>query len=482
MLRLKMSDAREQGQEPVAFVGRRLAQAWYLSVAMAWGMYLMAYTYYAVHIVGGDEDEAVELSTRFTVVYACGSLVGSPVLGRLSDSIGRRRIMLLGATANLAGFAALGASPTVVSYLCVGAAVGALDATTAVARACIVDFVAEASMNEAALAGSSADYWLSRQCYALVGRPPETAVEALMVENTVLVCHGHVGMIIGVVLGEVAKHFLGARWTIACAGLSLAPIILALLLRFPETRHAREDAPHLARIAARLKSSTRLGVLLAAYALAALGVLGINAVALYFLEDVAGLGGLDVLLLVLEALLLAPLGALVALRSVAPRLGLAATLAALAAVSSLGSLAIALTPFLPVQGLLLPAATLYFLGFNLMPLAVAPLSDDVPYDDQGTLQGLVYALAVAATLLGAELATALYTSLSPYLPFLACAGLTALAGSLFYAAGDPPASPADGAMMASFLAGTAADRSAAPDASPTLVPLLPPPPPKKTSP
>eukprot|EP00630_Chrysocystis_fragilis_P003442 CAMPEP_0197393988 /NCGR_PEP_ID=MMETSP1165-20131217/4630_1 /TAXON_ID=284809 /ORGANISM="Chrysocystis fragilis, Strain CCMP3189" /LENGTH=417 /DNA_ID=CAMNT_0042919669 /DNA_START=100 /DNA_END=1353 /DNA_ORIENTATION=+ len=390
----------------------------------SWGTYLVLYTWFVEYRVCDADDDgcAVELTTYWTMIYAASQFIGSPILGRLTDSVGRRPVLLVGCAVNVVGFPVMAFASNKWSYLAAAGIMGFLDATSAIVKATTVDFVATHST----IAGSDRDHPSARLCYSLIGSRPNDTRGAVTVELAVLNAHSVIGMIVGICLGELLYWMIGLRLAVAAAGAWLAPIAFVLFAYFPETRHAH--APHKP-----FTMTRRLALMLVAYFFVNSAVYGLGNVLLYYGEDHVGFGSIDVTAVTIEAFLIAPLGSFLSLRHLVPRFGYSTTFAGL---SLLGA-SIVSVAFVADRALLYVLLTLYFFSYSTIPLANGPISSAVSYAEQGSLQGAVYALLVAATLAASEVSLLMYQR-DPRSPFILTAFISLLAALLFKLAGDEP--------------------------------------------
>ena len=79
---------------------RKCAYVYYFSCSMAWGIWSVVYTYFLEGVGGMSSSRAASISTFQWLAYATAQVLSNPVLGTLSDTIGRRPVLLLGASIN----------------------------------------------------------------------------------------------------------------------------------------------------------------------------------------------------------------------------------------------------------------------------------------------------------------------------------------------------------------------------------------------
>ena len=470
------------GTDGVA-TGRHLGQAWFFCIMMSWGIFAETYTFFVSKKIYGndddDDDRSVTLTTYWAICYALAQFVGTPILGALSDVAGRRPILMVGVAVDILGFPVIAAFPNPTVFLGCGLVMGLLDATSAIVKATIVDFVTEtvARGEFDAIAGGDADYALARLSYSFFrggDGPPEKTLtrEALTSEYALLNAYAVLGMVVGVALGELLYDEVGLRLAMACSGLLLLPVAGLLLARFPETRHgdaseadaaeadaaapsfrrsgSQSEAEHdplkgLRRSVGLFFRTPRIAKLAAGTFALAVGIYGCQSIVLYYGEDVFGLGSVDIMIVLFEATLIAPACSYVAVRVFVPAYGAADTFAGLGLVSLAGSVFIGLvtTPALFFAGV-----PFFFVGYAVLPIAFGPMANEIPYHDQGRFQGAIYGLCTVASLVGYYVFLVLYQhtydSAVPGAVFLAVACVNAVAIAFYHAAGNAP--PGTGAL------------------------------------
>ena len=196
------------GTDGVA-TGRHLGQAWFFCIMMSWGIFAETYTFFVSKKIYGndddDDDRSVTLTTYWAICYALAQFVGTPILGALSDVAGRRPILMVGVAVDILGFPVIAAFPNPTVFLGCGLVMGLLDATSAIVKATIVDFVTEtvARGEFDAIAGGESDYALARLSYSFFrggDGPPEKTLtrEALTSEYALLNAYAVLGMVVGV--------------------------------------------------------------------------------------------------------------------------------------------------------------------------------------------------------------------------------------------------------------------------------------------
>ena len=135
-------------------------------------------------------------------------------------------------------------------------------------------------------------------------------------------------------------------------------------------------------------------------------------VLMFYCEDNYGLTTLGVMYMIVEAILVIPMCSLLIPRLLKPRVGYACSFATVLAVSAAGAILLASSR---AQWLLFVSVGLFVVGFSALPLIPGPISDEVPHRDQGRLQGVVYATALAAHMVGSSSFLALYLEAAHYI-------------------------------------------------------------------
>jgi DHA1 family tetracycline resistance protein-like MFS transporter len=339
------------------------------------------------------------LGVLFTA-YSAAQLVGAAVLGRFSDRIGRRPVLLLSLAGSAASFAASAFAPSLVALAAARALAGLFGGSISTAQAYVADVTrpedrAPAMGRLGAAIGSG-----------FVAGP---AVGALLAAG------GH---------GFRAAALLAAG--LAVVNLGAAAVRLREPVRPPDGRPAGDRRLRLTGLGASLRLPVVGPVLMAGF-LVMFGFVAMETTLAFlaarrFGTDERGLGGIlvfvGVVLIAFQAGLIGPLTRRFGERGVAIAgcVGVALALAGLPFAPGLPQAFVALGALAAGQALANPSlATL--------------LSRAAGVDEQGAVLGLGQSLAAAARAVGPLAAGALY-DLAPPAPYLLGAALAVLAALL----------------------------------------------------
>ena len=271
---------------------RLLAQAWIFALDISYGMFGTLSSYFLTEIIfdADDDENAVKLSTYYMIVWCSCNFLMAPVGGAITDILGRRPILLIGALTDTLVFPFMAAIRTPTVVLVGAACVGTLDCTYNVCKSIIVDAVVAGSKNargdpgycEDLEFGGPRDWWPSRLLYryAFADAPGDVGL-ALTRELSVLNIMSIFGLLVGVWLGEALALSIGVRWAFACVGAILLPTDLWLAAALPESLEDAQPARRCCGLPSRattksvlnpvrsirlLCSSTRTAALVATYA------------------------------------------------------------------------------------------------------------------------------------------------------------------------------------------------------------------------
>jgi DHA1 family tetracycline resistance protein-like MFS transporter len=300
--------------------------------------------------------------------YSAAQLVGASLLGRLSDRVGRRPVLLMSLAGSAASFLIFGLAGSLWVLLAARALAGLFGGSIAAAQAVIAD----------------------------VTTPGERARYMGLLGASI-----GLGFVFGPALGSGLARFGFGAAAFTAAGLAAANLVFAVL-RLPETRsseqrqhpHSRLDWSHLLD-ALRHRS---IGRLLTATFLSTLGFVAMEATFALLGEARLGLdaGRLGLVFAYVGVVMVIVQGGLVG--RLAQRFGerALATVGALLMAASLGTL-----PFAPSLGAALVVLGGLAIGQGLTtPMLATLLSRAADADEQGGTLGLGQSIAAAARAVG----------------------------------------------------------------------------------
>jgi DHA1 family tetracycline resistance protein-like MFS transporter len=338
---------------------------------VGFGIILPLLPYYAE----GFGATGVWVGALFTA-YSAAQFLGAPALGRLSDRVGRRPVLLLSLAGSAVSLFVSGLAPTLVLLLAARALAGLFGGSITAAQAVIADLTA----------------------------PEERAKYMGFLGASI-----GLGFVFGPAMGASLARFGFGTAAFAAAGLAAANLVFAFF-RLPETRAPARRALASSRFGLRpLAVGLRhpnVGRLLGAMFLSTLAFVAMEATfallgEVRFALDARRLG---LVFTYVGIVIVIVQGGLVG--RLAPRFGerALATVGALVMAGSLAAL-----PFVPSFGIALAALGGLAVGQGLMsPMLATLLSRSSGADEQGGLLGLGQSLAAAARAVGPLAAGWLY--------------------------------------------------------------------------
>jgi DHA1 family tetracycline resistance protein-like MFS transporter len=359
---------------------------------VGFGIILPLLPYYAE----GFGATGVWVGALFTA-YSAAQFLGAPALGRLSDRVGRRPVLLLSLAGSAVSLFVSGLAPTLVLLLAARALAGLFGGSITAAQAVIADLTA----------------------------PEERAKYMGFLGASI-----GLGFVFGPAMGASLARFGFGTAAFAAAGLAAANLVFAFF-RLPETRAPARRALASSRFGLRpLAVGLRhpnVGRLLGAMFLSTLAFVAMEATfallgEVRFALDARRLG---LVFTYVGIVIVIVQGGLVG--RLAPRFGerALATVGALVMAGSLAAL-----PFVPSFGIALAALGGLAVGQGLMsPLLATLLSRSSGADEQGGLLGLGQSLAAAARAVGPLAAGWLYDR-GVEIPYVIAAALMLVAAAL----------------------------------------------------
>jgi DHA1 family tetracycline resistance protein-like MFS transporter len=359
---------------------------------VGFGIILPLLPYYAE----GFGATGVWVGALFTA-YSAAQFLGAPALGRLSDRVGRRPVLLLSLAGSAVSLFVSGLAPTLVLLLAARALAGLFGGSITAAQAVIADLTA----------------------------PEERAKYMGFLGASI-----GLGFVFGPAMGASLARFGFGTAAFAAAGLAAANLVFAFF-RLPETRAPARRALASSRFGLRpLAVGLRhpnVGRLLGAMFLSTLAFVAMEATfallgEVRFALDARRLG---LVFTYVGIVIVIVQGGLVG--RLAPRFGerALATVGALVMAGSLAAL-----PFVPSFGIALAALGGLAVGQGLMsPMLATLLSRSSGADEQGGLLGLGQSLAAAARAVGPLAAGWLYDR-GVEIPYVIAAALMLVAAAL----------------------------------------------------
>lgn len=439
---------------------RILAQAWIFALDISYGMFGTLSSYFLTEVIfdADDDEKAVGLSTYYMIVWCSCNFLVAPVAGAITDVVGRRPILLIGALTDTLAFPLMAAARTPTAVLAGAACVGCLDCTYNVCKSIIVDAVMARQKNargsphfcEDLEFGGARDWWPSRLLYRYAFSVSDDGKGdvslALTRELSVLNVISIFGLLVGVWLGEALALSIGVRWAFAAIGLVLVPTDLWLAAALPEsledahhpgtrclgvpTRRTTASVLNPARSARLLLSSTRTGALVATYFLGNLGLYGISSIILYWLEDHFKFSSLQITAAYFNSIAVGPFVSLAIVAYGVPCVGYHRSYALAFAVGTAGAVLIATVATSPLSLFLL--VDVFCVAFAPLPLLVGSIAADVPYEEQGRIQGAVYSMSTGATVLGSIAFLQVYDAANGATVVAVVAGLFAVCAAICF--------------------------------------------------
>lgn len=456
---------------------RRLAQAWIFALDISYGMYGTLSSYFLTEIIYGtdDDEKAVGLSTYYMIVWCSCNFLTAPVLGSVTDLAGRRPILLIGALTDTLAFPFMAAARTPTAVLLGAACIGTLDCTYNVCKSIIVDAVVAAKRNGARGSkdfcedldfGGPRDWWPSRLLYGHAFKGGASSVDLPLLltrELSVLNVYSIFGLLLGVWLGETLMLSIGVRLAFACVGVVLLPADLWLAYALPESL---EDAPPARRCCGVPSRATtknvlnpmtslrflcgnshRVRALVCTYFVGNLGLYGVSSIILYWLEDHFKFGSVQITSMYFNSIIVGPVVSLFIVSYAVPVVGYCRSYACAFAVGTAGAALVATLQRATAAEtwLLFVLVNVFCVAFAPLPLLVGSIAAEVPYEEQGRIQGAVYSLSTGATVIGSIAFLQVYDAANGATVVAIIAGLFGLCAALCACTRDR--SPEDGPVL-----------------------------------
>lgn len=354
------------------------------------------------------------------MLYGLCQFFCNPIAGTISDRIGRRPVLLFGCAVDCVVFFAYGFVPYAWAFIALGGVMGVFDGSNTACFATVVDATTQGFMIPGAPlpGGSARELWLTRALYwaardpktaaaHAAGEPPDMNYEFSLI-YMIMWAWSLTGMIFGIMWASMLVDYLGYGYTLASAGVLLAPCWIYLAATQPETLPAESRAPvTMEAICDALTSQMtsvrllcfnhRLRLLTAINFISTTMIYGAQNILLYWYEYKFDFNSGETALILIEMLVMLTFWGFVLVRFSLKRFGFSATFGG----TLFATGAVTLGQCFAYDGY----AMFLFGAFtsalwSVQPLIGATMTPEVPYEDQGRLQGALYSLQMLANLIG----------------------------------------------------------------------------------
>ena len=394
-------------------LARNNVYLYYFYQSLSWGIFVELYTYLATDtICGGDTACGTALGTYNSMLYGLCQFLSNPVMGTISDRIGRRPVFLFGAGADVVVFTLYGVFPTYWGFLLLGGVMGLLDGSNSACFAVIVDCVTRGFMTGAPLPGDSdRELCFTKLLYSCARAPssregePDMNYEFSLI-YMVMWAWSLSGMIVGIAISTATVGYLGLAGGMASAGVLLLPYWLYLACYQPETlansqplrcRHLCSAFVNQAKSVRLLLHNRRMTLLTLINFISTTAVYGNQNILLYWYEYKFGFGPGDTALILVESLVMLTVWGFLLVRICVKAYGFSASFGwtmFLVGLLYTGQCFVYNGTAVALFGLFTSAL------WAIQPLVGATATPEIPYEDQGRLQGALYSLQMMANLIG----------------------------------------------------------------------------------
>ena len=393
---------------------------------LAWGIFFEVYSFYVTDgICDGDSARGAAVATYNSMLYGFCQFFSNPINGSISDSVGRRPVLIVGCLSCGLGFCAYGLLPYVQAYLLIGVAVGLTNGSNTASFATLVDCVTQGlAAPTPRLPGSGPrELCLTRLFYSLA-RDPATAARAtggadgakpefdlnyeLSLVYMVLWAWSLLGMLMGIGVATLLLQYVSYQDVMSVSGVVLLPLAVYMAACHPETlppskrkevsaRLLRDAVCNQVRSITLLASNKRIGQLSAINFLVTCAIYGQQTIVLFWLEYKFAFSSNETALALVLSLVTISFWGWFTLRYGLTNLGYSKSFQWL-----LVLVGVAMTTQCFVYSGNWQFAFLAFRSamWCVQPLVTATMTPEVEYEDQGRLQGAIYGVQMLGNLAG----------------------------------------------------------------------------------
>lgn len=346
---------------------------------------------------------------RSTMVYSIVIFLMAPILGAMSDSLGRRIMLISGALLDAVTFFVWGTATNAYLWVWVSVLMG-FDGSSLAGYTVMVD---AAVVIPASMIGGPDDWWITRYVY-WCARPVEYDLSKADLSTEIncafilLNCLSILGLILGGILAEIVYYSAGIFWGMSSAGFVMLLSVVILYLYMPETLLAAQRKEFKLEMALEaltdqiksvemFTSSALLAALAVFYLFTSLFVMATWNVLLYWLEDKFSFAETQVEYLLLGVYFIIPPVAILINSRGFPAFGFERVFTVVYAISALGSL---MTNFVTDNAWLYVVIYMQAGSWACYILVLGVATPLVGYEDAGRLQGAMYSISTIGSLVG----------------------------------------------------------------------------------
>mmetsp|Transcript_15218 Transcript_15218/g.19745 ORF Transcript_15218/g.19745 Transcript_15218/m.19745 type:complete len:490 (-) Transcript_15218:183-1652(-) len=216
----------------------------------SWGVVVVLYTNFFYDVIDNENYSNASLySTISLSIYAVISFICSPIVATLSDSIGRKPVIVMSAFTDAYTTIISGLIPSNSVYIAMMGLQGAGDTSQAVGLSLLADCIIGTPKG---FYGSEKDIWLSRLIYSLLslntkksGDDDDDYVQdELKNQFTIVLILQTWGLVSGLGFGSLMfKLTRSYQWSIASGGLLCIPCMFYLMVVMPESLSFQQRKP-----------------------------------------------------------------------------------------------------------------------------------------------------------------------------------------------------------------------------------------------